>query len=73
MSTEAVSKYREQILDTLSDEPKSANEIAKELGVHQRTAQVELMRLALEKPDQVRYKKVGRTNLFWKRPARHEK
>ena len=67
MSSETVSKYRESILKALLTEPKSANEIAVELKVNQRTVQVELMRLALEKPDQIGYKKMGRTNLFWRR------
>lgn len=66
MATQTMSRYREEILKLLSNEPKSANEIADYLRINQRTAQVELMRLALDMPDVVKYKKIGRTNLFWR-------
>lgn len=60
-------KHDNTIMALLSDEPKTPNEIAKELNVHQRTAQVTLMKLALKNPDKVGYKQVGRTHLFWKK------
>lgn len=66
MQTQTMSRYRDEILKLLSNEPKSANEIAEYLRINQRTAQVELMRLALDMPEIVKYKKMGRTNLFWK-------
>ena len=58
-------KYNDKILALLSDEPKTPNEIAKKLGIHQKTAQTTLMQLALSKPEIVGYKRVGRTHLFW--------
>jgi predicted ArsR family transcriptional regulator len=58
-------KYNDKILALLSDEPKTPNEIAKELGIHQKTAQTTLMQLALANPKTVGYKRVGRTHLFW--------
>ena len=60
-------KYDNQILELLSDEPKTPNEIAEKLGVHQKTAQSTLLQLALSKPEILGYKKVGRTHLFWLR------
>lgn len=77
MSEITTQRYTEKILQSLSDEPKSANEIASEINVHQKTAQIELMRLALETPGKVGYKKIGRTHLFWRkqqdRPAATER
>lgn len=60
-------KYDAKILEQLSDEPKTPNEIAKALSVHQKTAQSTLLQLALSKPEIVGYKKVGRTHLFWRK------
>lgn len=60
-------KYDNEILGLLSDEPKTPNEIAEKLGIHQKTAQTTLMQLALSKPEVVGYKRVGRTHLFWLR------
>ena len=60
-------KYDSQILQLLSDEPKTPNEIAEELGIHQKTAQSTLLQLALSKPEIIGYKKVGRTHLFWRK------
>jgi predicted ArsR family transcriptional regulator len=62
-----VGRYRDKIASALSEEPKTANEIAKELNLNQRTVQVELMRLALTRPDEIGYKQIGRTHLFWKK------
>lgn len=67
---EMVRKYEAQILELLSDEPKTPNEIARELGIHQNTAQTTLMQLALSKPDVVGYKRVGRTHLFWRKTGK---
>ena len=58
-------KYDNKILNLLSDEPKTPNEIAEKLGIHQKTAQTTLMQLALSRPEVVGYKRVGRTHLFW--------
>jgi DNA-binding CsgD family transcriptional regulator len=58
-------KYDNEILGLLSDEPKTPNEIAEKLGIHQKTAQTTLMQLALSRPEAIGYKRVGRTHLFW--------
>lgn len=60
-------KYSNIIMTLLSDEPRTPNEIAKKLNIHQNTAQVTLMKLALTQPEIVGYKQVGRTHLFWKK------
>jgi len=60
-------KYDSKILELLSDEPKTPNEIAEKLGVHQKTAQSTLLQLALSNLEIVGYKKVGRTHLFWRK------
>lgn len=60
-------KFDDKILALLSDEPKTPNEIALKLKVHQRTAQSILFQLALSKSDVIGYKKVGRTHLFWRK------
>lgn len=63
----AMARYRDKILALLSEEPKTPNEIAKTLKIHQNTAQTELMRLTLTHPDEIGYKQIGRTHLFWKK------
>ena len=63
----AMARYKEKIMEQLSDEPKSPNEIAVVLGIHQKTAQTELMRLALTHSNEVGYKQIGRTHLFWRK------
>jgi len=65
VETTELGKYDNAILSLLSDEPKTPNEIAGKLGVHQKTAQTTLMQLALSKPEIIGYKRVGRTHLFW--------
>lgn len=60
-------KYEEKILKLLTNEPTTPNEVALKLGVHQKTAQTTLMQLALQKPQLVGYKKIGRTHLFWRK------
>jgi len=65
VETTELGKYNNEILGLLSDEPKTPNEIAERLGIHQKTAQTTLMQLALSKPGIVGYKRVGRTHLFW--------
>lgn len=62
-----VGKYENEILKLLSDEPKTPNEIAEKLSIHQKTAQTTLMQLALSKPKIIGYKRVGRTHLFWRK------
>ena len=65
-------KYNTRILELLSDEPKTPNEIAEELGVHQKTAQSTLFQLTLSKPDVIGYKKVGRTHIYCKKHIKKE-
>ena len=57
-------KYDQVIYEMLSG-PATANEIARKLGVTQKTAQRILMRLALTKED-VKYRNSGRIHIFWK-------
>lgn len=65
VETVELGKYDKKILSLLSDEPKTPNEIAEKLRIHQKTAQTTLMQLALSTPRIVGYKRVGRTHLFW--------
>jgi len=57
-------KYDEAVYRILSD-PVTPNEVAKKLGVTQKTAQRVLMHLALTRED-VKYKNSGRIHIFWK-------
>lgn len=57
-------KYDDVVYRILSD-PVTPNEIARKLGITQRTAQRVLMHLALTKDD-VKYKNSGRIHIFWK-------
>jgi DNA-binding IclR family transcriptional regulator len=52
------------VLEILTDEPCTPNEIAVKLGMNQKTAQTVLMDLA--HADKVRMKKIGRYRIFWK-------
>lgn len=62
---EGVGRYTDAILSSLDSEPKTPNEVALKVGIHQRTAQIELLELVIKKPAQVGYKKIGRIHLFW--------
>lgn len=55
---------RQEILDLMT-EPRSANEIARKLDIHQRTAQMALMDLA--ERGKIEYKRFGRYHIFWVR------
>jgi len=57
-------KHDEAVYRVLSD-PVTPNEVAKKLGVTQKTAQRVLMHLALTRKD-VKYKNSGRIHIFWK-------
>ncbi|NIO36502.1 hypothetical protein GTO27_02240 [Candidatus Bathyarchaeota archaeon] len=57
-------KYDEAVYRILSD-PVTPNEVAKKLGVTQKTAQRVLMHLALAKKN-VKYGNSGRIHIFWK-------
>jgi predicted ArsR family transcriptional regulator len=61
------SKYRDDIVKLL-DEPRTPNEIAMILKIHQNTAQQVLMELAVE--GLLRHKKIGRFHLFWKKAVK---
>jgi hypothetical protein len=67
VSCENLGKFDDKIFASLSDEPKTPNEIAVELNINQRTAQSVLFQLALSKSDVIGYKKVGRIHLFWRK------
>ena len=67
MGRTELGKYEEGILKLLTNEPTTPNEVAQKLGIHQKTAQTTLMQLALQKPQVVGYKKIGRTHLFWRK------
>ena len=58
-------RYDEAIYHILSD-PVTPNEVAKMLGVTQKTAQRVLMHLALTRTD-VKYRNSGRIHIFWKK------
>jgi predicted transcriptional regulator len=63
MSVE-MGQYDAAIYRILSD-PVTPNEVAKKLGITQKTAQRVLMHLALTRED-VKYKNSGRIHIFWK-------
>jgi len=59
-------KAMERVYAALKNcEPQTPNEIAKDIGLNQKTVQIALMDLSGIKPD-VRSKKIGRYRLFWK-------
>jgi predicted transcriptional regulator len=64
ISTAEMGKYDEAVYSILFD-PVTPNEVAKKLGVTQKTAQRVLMHLALTRKD-VKYKNSGRIHIFWK-------
>ena len=63
-------KYDEAVYRILSD-PVTPNEVAKKLGITQKTAQRVLMHLALTRED-VKYKNSGRIHIFWKQRENQE-
>lgn len=59
------SKNFKRVYDKLKNtEPQTPNEIAKAIGLNQKTVQSILLELANTK-DEVKWKKVGRYRLFW--------
>ena len=63
-------KYDEAVYRILSD-PVTPNEVAKKIGITQKTAQRILMHLALTRED-VKYKNSGRIHIFWKERENQE-
>ena len=63
MSKEIIARVYEALKNC---EPQTPNEIAGDLHLNQKTAQIALMELANTKED-VQWKKVGRYRLFWKK------
>ncbi len=55
-----------ELLCITCKEPMTPNEVAKRLGITQKTAQQTLMQLALTRQD-VKYKLSGRIHIFWKK------
>lgn len=62
MSAETIERVYNALKNT---EPQTPNEIAKALGLNQKTVQSILLELAHTKDD-VKWKKIGRYRLFWK-------
>ncbi len=60
------SKHEDDIYRILCESPVTPNEVAQKLGITQKTAQQNLMQLALTRED-IRYKLSGRIHLFWKK------
>lgn len=55
----------QRVYSELKSEPQTPNEIAKALGLNQKTAQSALLELVSTKKD-VGWKKIGRYRVFWK-------
>ena len=64
ISNSVPSKYRDEILKIIDSEPRTPNEIAQKLEIHQNTAQSVLMELALD--GIIKHKKIARVHVFWK-------
>jgi len=62
MSSETIGRVYKALKNT---EPQTPNEIAKALGLNQKTVQSTLLELANTRSD-VRWKKIGRFRIFWK-------
>lgn len=62
MSAETIKRIYEALKNS---EPQTPYEIAKTLGINQKTAQSVLLELALRRND-VKMKKIGRYRIFWK-------
>ena len=62
MSAETIKRIYEALKNS---EPQTPYEIAKALGINQKTAQSILLELVLTKKD-VKMKKIGRYRMFWK-------
>jgi predicted ArsR family transcriptional regulator len=62
------SSYEDLIYGLLSEGPMTANEVARRVGVTNKTALRALMRLALTRGD-VRYRQSGRVHIFWRERA----
>lgn len=66
MSTVALqvpSKYEARVLELMT-EPRTPNEVAKLLKIHQRTAQTIMMELAMD--GKLNHKKAWRLHIFWR-------
>lgn len=68
MSSETSERVYEALKNT---EPQTPNEIAKALGLNQKTVQSILLELVNIKSD-VKWKKIGRYRLFWKEEGEDE-
>jgi predicted ArsR family transcriptional regulator len=62
MSAETIKRIYEALKNS---EPQTPYEIAKALGINQKTAQSVLLELVLNRKD-VKMKKIGRYRMFWK-------
>jgi predicted ArsR family transcriptional regulator len=62
MSSETIDRVYRALKNT---EPQTPNEIARALGLNQKTVQSTLLELANTQSD-VRWKKIGRFRIFWK-------
>jgi predicted ArsR family transcriptional regulator len=62
VSAETIKRIYEALKNS---EPQTPYEIAKALGINQKTAQSILLELVLTKKD-VKMKKIGRYRMFWK-------
>ena len=60
------SKYEKTIYELLGNDPVTASEIARRVGVSYKTAQQVLLYLAASRKD-VAYRNSGRIYLFWKK------
>lgn len=68
MSAETIKRVYKALKNT---EPQTPSEIAKNLGLNQKTVQSILLELTNVKDD-VKWKKIGRYRLFWKRGTKEE-
>jgi predicted Rossmann fold nucleotide-binding protein DprA/Smf involved in DNA uptake len=59
------SKFEKTILDALSSEPVTPNELSSRLNMNYKTVQNVLLQLAL-KNKEIHFKNSGRIQLFWK-------
>lgn len=66
MSSETIARVYNALKNT---EPQTPNEIAKALGLNQKTVQSILLELVNTKKD-VKWKKIGRYRIFWKIKAK---
>lgn len=68
----SMKEIQKKILDALTTEPQTPNEIAIALKMNQKTAQSALLELA-NTYDNVRWKKIGPYRIFWKSDSKEKK